>query len=310
MLRRYFCIFARYSNGMNAIKAFFRFLISPLFLINLVLAIGAFFLIFYLVQSGNYEGTRQDEKYHKSLPLVTGLEVTDAVSELKKRGFEVVVDSIFQHCIPGGTVLLQDPIPSFGKDELPYSRIPLVRCDTKDTIKPQYSGHKYKEGRRVYLKVISFLPTPRTVPDVVEMSRRIAEAKLTSAGFQYKVETRPHEHTNVLDLLYKGKKVKPGDKVPYGAKFTLVVGKGVNQATPVPDLTGLTIIEAKKRLSEANLIMSLAECEACANEADSSAAKIIKQSPYGGSESLVPVGSDITIWATMLEPDTNDGNEP
>ncbi len=296
---------------MNAIKAFFRFLISPLFLINLVLAIGAFFLIFYLVQSSNHEGTRQDAKYHKSLPSVTGMDVSDAVKELKKRGFNVIVDSIFQHCIPGGTVLLQDPIPSFEKNELAYTKTTLIRCDTKDTIQTQYSGHKYKEGRRVYLKVISYLPTPRTVPDVVELSRRIAESKLSSAGFQYKVETRPHEHTNVLDLLYQGKKVKAGDKVPYGAKFTLVVGKGVDQATPVPDLTGLTIMAAKKRLSEANLILSLAECDACSSAADSSMAIITKQSPYGGSESLVPVGSDVTIWATMHIPDSNEeGNEP
>ena len=216
--------------------------------------------------------TNHDEATHISLPAMYNLPTNEAVNELKKIGFNVKIDSVYIDDFEAGTVFNQDPLPS-------------------DT-----TGHKYKPGRNVSLKVISVIPPSVTVEDVYGKSKRLAESKLTSVGFKVRVKFRPHEQDFVLGVEYKGKALEKGAKLPRGTKIDLIVGKGSAKPVTVPIFNGLTINQAKTRLGSAALSLHLAGCEGCITAQDSLNAVIIRQEPIGGQNSTASAGSEIMIW--------------
>ena len=263
---------------MNSIKAFFRFLISKLFLINLVAAILVGILIFWYIMNRLDKVTNHDESTHISLPSMYNTPTNEAVSELEKLGFNVKIDSVYIDNLEAGTVFNQDPLPS-------------------DT-----TGHKYKPGRNVSLKVISVTPPSVTVEDVYGKSKRLAESKLTSVGFKVRVKFRPHEQDFVLGVEHKGKELEKGAKLPRGTKIDLIVGKGSAKPVTVPVLNGLTINQAKTRLGSAALSLHQAGCEECITTEDSTNAVIIRQEPAGGQNSSASAGSEIMIWLGKKAP--------
>ena len=263
------------------IKAFFRFLISRMFLLNVLAAILVFCGIFYFLMEHLDDYTLQDESEHITVEWYYGMPAEDAVADIEKKGLRVEIDSVYIDGIEAGTVVKQFPLPT------------------------DSGGIKVKPGGRpISLKIQSYQPPGREVPQVIEKSRRLAEEKLKSREFEVTVQYKPHESTYVLDLLVDGKsvekdktgKVKPGIKCPKGTKVTLIVGKGKARPVAVPVLDGMTISEASKRLSSASLVLYIAGCEGCDTGADSTAAVVVKQSPYGGEGSAAAAGSEVTIW--------------
>ncbi len=272
----------------NKLKAFGRFLISWPFWLNVVLAILASYLIFHFLMKHLDSYTRQADSEQIEVGNYFGMDAADATKEIEKLGLRVEVDSVFIEGFESGTVVNQEPVSS------------------------DSSGFNVKKDRVISLKVQSKLPPGREVPNVIFRSRRLAETKLLTRGFGVDVKQIPHDDNFVLDLLYEGKslknkdgKVPPGIKLALRSKLTLVVGQGKPKSVNLPDVVGLTIIEANKRLSGASLLMLHAGCETCESVEDSLSSVVIRQSPTGGRNSVIAAGTEVTLWfGTSLPEDS------
>jgi len=186
-----------------------------------------------------------------------------------------VLDSIYDPKKVEGTILSQDPRPTFE------------------------SGVSVKSGRVIRMRV-----SKRTqlveIPQCVDKSQRFAENILKNRGFKFRVEYKAttESHGAVIDQLYKGKKITQKSRIPIGSSITLIVGRNVG-GVPVliPDVVGLTIFEARLRLIELGNFNVVPVCDGCDTFADSSAAVVETQSPEFFEGALIPTGATFTIYA-------------
>ncbi|RZK01037.1 MAG: PASTA domain-containing protein, partial [Flavobacterium sp.] len=90
------------------------------------------------------------------------------------------------------------------------------------------AGSKVKSGRKIYIKINSDTYRDIIMPDLIEQSFRQAEPTLKALGLELGEKTyKPYLGKDmVLEMRYKGKKIKAGDKVPKASKIDLVLGDG------------------------------------------------------------------------------------
>jgi beta-lactam-binding protein with PASTA domain len=111
---------------------------------------------------------------------------------------------------------------------------------------------------------------------------------------------KPWKYDNlVIEQYFKGKKIKPGEKIEKGSYIDLVLGRtGDGQNTSVPNLVGMTRETAEQKISEMMLnVGSVFFDDSVIDEDDSLNAVVVKQNP-GKNVSLVP-GSEIDIWLSL-----------
>lgn len=256
-------------------KKFFRFFISRQFLFNLV----AILILWAIIIFGEKWYLDSFTRHGEEIAVPSFYEIhqddLDQFIEGKEISYEIV-DSVFLDGWPKGTVCWQYPRPS---------------DSTGMTVKP---------GRKVQLSVVRTLPQMISMPNVVDMSKRMAETTLESLGLRTKVSYQPAVEGKgfVLKQMYNGINIPVGQPVPKGTRIELVVAQGqTGELSALPDLRGLTINEAKERLL--NLTLSLhVECENCIDEADQGTAVIVNQSPNGGANVNVSAGTTVTVWAS------------
>lgn len=138
------------------------------------------------------------------VPDVKGLQVNEAAPFLTNRGLRYqVVDSIYdRNSVPGSIV----------------ETIPAV-------------GTKVKEGRNIYLTINSSMARTLTVPEVIDLSQRQAQAILKSIGFE-SVDTKsvPGAYQDlVVGLESRGVEVHAGERIPVTTPLTLLVGSGTSE---------------------------------------------------------------------------------
>ena len=151
-------------------------------------------LIFWL---DNY--TRHDEQ--KLVPDVIGMTEENAATLILGRELNYdIVDSVFRTGAMPGAVVDQDP----------------------------KAGSFVKKERKIYLIVNAKSAQMTALPDVVDLSLRQAGALLTGADFKIKeVVYKPSDYRDlVLEVLYNGKKVKEGEKIPTYSELVLHIGDG------------------------------------------------------------------------------------
>ena len=186
---------------------FFRFLASRRFLKHLagVIVAGAAVIWLILIILKFY--TRHNDYY--SVPDFTGqtLEQVTASDDYRKFGFEVV-DSVFDNTRAKGTILHQDPYPD----------------------------SKVKEGRMIYLTIVSFLPEKTTLPDLKNLSLRQAVGTLQSLGLKVgKILSIPaFDDDAVQQQMFEGKVIAPGTRIDKGSRIDLTVGMGAQGHATVP----------------------------------------------------------------------------
>lgn len=211
------------------------------------------------------------------VPNLVGKNVSSVQGELESLDLQFeVLDSIYDPSKPQGTILDQDP------DATMFSKVSV------------------KEGRVIRVRV-SKKSRLVEMPSLIDKSQRFAESILKNRGLKYRIQYKPTNEANgaVLDQLYKGKFVKEGTRIPIGSSIILIVGKNdAGQPTAIPNLYGLTISEAKDRLSMLGSFGFLPVCEGCITKEDSLAARIESQSPEYIEGILIPAGSTITVYAT------------
>jgi beta-lactam-binding protein with PASTA domain len=212
-----------------------------------------------------------------SVPNLVGKTVAKSTTILEELDLTYeVLDSIYDPSKPEGTIIDQDPDPtSFSKVFVKQGRIIRLRVS--------------KKSRMIEM------------PSLVDKSERFAESILKNRGLKYRIQYQPTNEANgaVLKQMYQGKQIEEGVRIPIGSTITLVVGRNEAGApVDIPNLFGLTIMEAKMRLESLGKFELFTVCPDCATAEDSLGAFIQSQSPEFLEGTQIPNGSTITVYAS------------
>lgn len=211
---------------IEKIKTWFKEhqILGHLMLIALVFA--ALTLIAYLAMDW---GTRHSAR--RAVPNFVGLAMEDANHFAERRDLEIIAnDSLYVSAYPGGVVLDQHPV----------------------------EGTIVKPGRKVYVTISSINQRKAVVPFVAKRTLRQALNLLETAGFTIdKIQYVRDMATNyVLAEFVNGVEIVDGSTLQANVGSGVVLRVGVAakaSAISVPDLSGLTVFEAKNRLWESGL---------------------------------------------------------
>lgn len=250
-----------------------KFLLSKKFLINLVLGIVFLFLCLFLVLKYLDAYTMNGETI--SVPDLKGMKLNEANDVLTEKSLKyVILDSVYVPKEKKGIIIEQEP----EADEL------------------------VKKNRTIYVTITKVVPPQVDMPNVVDMSQRLAIAKLESCGLKVgELNYMPSECLNcVLEQQFKGKEIKPGTKIKKGSVIDLVLGMGIsNQKIMAPYVIGMNIDSAKKVLKSSYLNVGVEIYEGCKTAEDSSKAVVYKQKPIRSQNILINMGSPVDLWLTL-----------
>jgi serine/threonine-protein kinase len=221
----------------------------------LVLALAAAALVWALVVNG--------PTGKKTVPNVTGIELSAAIASLQNQGFEVDVQRVVS-AAPKDRVIRQDPQP----------------------------GLKVKDGSRVTL-VVSGGPGQVGVPDVVGKGGKEAKRMIKEAGL--KSSTRQQASSSVATGQVIETRPGPGTQVERGSTVTLVVSSGPEQVA-VPGVVGDNKDTAVSRIEGAGLQVNVTQQETTS----APEGEVISQDPTGGAQ--VPAGTSVTIVVAKAPP--------
>ncbi|NBA87937.1 PASTA domain-containing protein [Emticicia sp. CRIBPO] len=164
-----------------------------------------------------------------------------------------------------------------------------------------------KEGRKIYLTVVSAQAPLVKVPNIIGRSTSSAKNQLLSSGLiTDKVELIPAlEENTVLKLKIGEREINVGEDIPKGSKVTLVVGDGYgNQRIDVPNLVGMNYDEADIYASGLGLLIGNVIYDPTS---DKPAGTVIRQKPESGVENKIKVGESVNIWVSGSGSDAGDG---
>ncbi len=167
------------------------------------------------------------------------------------------------------------------------------------------AGSSVKEGRKIYVTIVSETAPMVKVPDILGRSMSSAKNQLLSNGL---VAGPPEyiaalEENTVLKLKVNGKEVTPGSLVPKGSQITLVVGDGLgDQMIEVPNLVGMAADEAEILTSGQNLSITIHYVGAVEGVADGT---IVKQRPSAGGNKI-RIGDVIDVDVAGTDPNTTE----
>lgn len=198
--------------------------------------------------------------------------VSQAMADLKNRGFDVYLDSTY------------DP------KQKPF----VVLAQMPD------SGSIVKMGRTVFLTINKSVAPGTPMPNLVSLSFRSAEMILRNNKLFLGDTTMKPDIAKgaVLAQLYNGKEVKPGDVVPQGSKISLVIGDGLGiTQLSVPDVIGYSVDEGVNNLTGNGLQYILIPGDAIT---DTATAVIYNQSPKAinevGAPTRIKQGDVISVY--------------
>jgi beta-lactam-binding protein with PASTA domain len=256
----------------------FRFIARQSFLVNLLAAIALVFLLGLLFFQSLGWITHHGESL--KVPSVIGKNVDSATDFLKDKGFDVIItDSLYNDSLPLNTVKKQLPDP----------------------------GATVKVNRTVFLNVNPTTLPMIGMPNLEGLSFRFAVDKLNKNHLKLGDTTyRPNfMKGSVLEQDYEGKRIVFGSKLRWGSKIDLVIGGGLEAVQiPVPDLTGLTVQDARSLLASKGIL--LAAILTTGNISDTSNAYIYRQNPgvydYNSSPNYIQPGQTMDIWIQAERP--------
>jgi beta-lactam-binding protein with PASTA domain len=255
---------------------FFRFFKSKRFLLHL----GAVVLIWIviIVAESIYLKSSTNFGEKVEVPTFYKIHIDDLDALVEGTGVTYKIqDSVYLDNWPKGTVCWQHPMPT------------------------DSSGMYVKPGREILLSVVPLHPQLIRMPKVVHMSQRMAESSLAALGIRTKITYQPDPEGKgvVIRQIMNGKELPEGTMIPKGTRIDLVVaqgGGGVGGAVILPNLIGLTILEANARLTNMSLSLKV-ECATCGPD-DLDNAIIEEQIPMAGEGVTVVSGAVITVKAT------------
>jgi len=251
-----------------------NFIVSKVFIKNLGLAVaiivGAIMIL--LIWLNLY--TRHGQA--RPVPDFFGLtmEQTEKLAKKNKLSFQVI-DSVYTTLVPRGCIAEQNPKPGF----------------------------KVKKWRNVILVINAFSPEMVAVPNLIDLPIRQASAVIESSGLKMG-EPRYRSDLSigiVLEQLYNGKKINPGDSLQKGSVVSFVLGRGLsNQRTPLPDLMWMNLEPARNKILISSLSLGTYVYDNTIRTAqDTLKAFVYKQNPEYNENSTMQLGSAIYLWLTV-----------
>jgi eukaryotic-like serine/threonine-protein kinase len=251
-----------------------NFLLTRVFAKNLGLAavILVGLLIILLIWMNIY--TRHGQA--RSVPDFHGLTLEQTIKLAKKTKLKyLIVDSVYTSVVGPGCIAGQNPLPGF----------------------------KVKKWRKINLTVNAVNPEMIAVPDLVGLPKRQAIALIESSGLEvgqrYYIPDLSVDF--VIKQMYKGKEIKAGESVRKGSVIDLFLGKGLsNERTPVPNLVGLKLDNAKNEILSASLNLGTFIYDSTIVSADDTTnAFVFKQNPEFNESAKLQLGSAVYLWLTV-----------
>jgi beta-lactam-binding protein with PASTA domain len=239
---------------------------------------GLLILAYFVIVGGTifYLDSRTNHGQKIAVPSLVGKNARSIKALIEENDLTYeVLDSIYAPNQPEGTILSQDPRPT----------------DSTNVF--------VKEGRIIRIRV-SKRSRLVEMPSLIDKSQRFAESVLKNRGLKYSIsfETTRESDGAVLNQRYKGREIKEGSRIPIGSIISLTVGRNQGgEAMQVPDLFGLTINEAKARLSGMSSLSLFPVYSGCNTTEDSLSARITSQTPEYIEGVLSPAGTTITVFA-------------
>jgi beta-lactam-binding protein with PASTA domain len=138
-----------------------------------------------------------------------------------------VTDSVYDNSLMPGSIIKQNPSP----------------------------GSRAKEGRTIYLTIVSYTPKMSIMPDLKDLTVRQAVTTLRTNGLKIrKLLFVPYFAGNsVLGQYFNSDTLLSGTEILEGSEIDLVAGLGANAISRVPFVVGLTRDEARGNLQMASL---------------------------------------------------------
>lgn len=181
-------------------KNFWNFLRSKVFLINIGLAFLVIIVLSVLILQWLKKSTNHGEfVLVPDLAKLSVMEMRDVIEDANLR-YEVLDSANYDPEYPRFSIIEQDPP----------------------------AGNKVKENRKIYITVNPSGYKKVTVPNVIQVTQRNAGSMLRAVGLDVERITYIDElgKDMVYYIRYKGKTIKPGDKLPKTSKIELVCGNG------------------------------------------------------------------------------------
>lgn len=181
-------------------RSFFNFLKSKTFLIQVGLAIAVSVIIVFVVLGWLNRTTNHGE--FVEVPDFSKQSVMEMRKSIEDAGlrYEVLDSANFNPDFPRFSIIEQNPL----------------------------AGAKVKTNRKIYFTVNPSGYKKVTVPKIIQVTKRNASSMLKAVGLDVQRVTYVDElgKDMVYQLKYKGKYIKPGDKLPKTSKIELICGNG------------------------------------------------------------------------------------
>jgi beta-lactam-binding protein with PASTA domain len=186
-----------YKNKFMSLRKYLtsRVFLVQVFLAVLIIAVLGFLFMHWLTFTTDHG----NEITVPNLSKLTEEQVEEKLDELDLD--YVLLDSVnYKSDYPKFSVVQQDPLP----------------------------GAKVKVGRKVYIKINSSGFSSVKIPDLINKTYREAVPTLKALGLEEGTITYvPNLGKDmVLEMRFKGRNIKPGDKVLKSSKIDLVLGDG------------------------------------------------------------------------------------
>jgi beta-lactam-binding protein with PASTA domain len=207
------------------------------------------------------------------VPKLKGMNIDRALALIKEQGFNVKVDSVYVPDQDPGTIVEQDPD----------------------------AGTNVKEGRTIYLTMVTQLAPNVSLPDLEQSIYREAVATLSNYGLKIGDTTYRSDiaRDRVLEIRFNGQVIKPGTKLPKGSKLDLVLGNGEGASeVDIPELVSLDLDAAKFSIRGAGLTIGTITYEGSIT--DSTNVVVVSQSPMrSDSLSKTSIGTRINLTVSQ-----------
>ena len=181
-------------------RNFLNFLKSKTFLIQLGLALVVLLLLVFLTLSWLNSTTNHGE--FVEVPDFSKLSVMEMRKSVEQAGlrYEVVDSANYNPDYPRFSIIEQNPS----------------------------AGTKVKTNRKIYFTVNPSGYKKVTVPNIIQVTKRNASSMLKAVGLDVQRVTYIDQlgKDMVYYIKYKGKDIKPGDKLPKTSKIELICGNG------------------------------------------------------------------------------------
>ncbi|MCK9398491.1 MAG: PASTA domain-containing protein [Bacteroidales bacterium] len=205
--------------------SFLGFLFKKNFYIHLGISVILTFILLLIVIGLLKTYTRHGEAY--VVPDLEGLTLDQLHENEATRAFHfLVTDSVYDNSLIPGSVIKQNPS----------------------------AGSKAKEGRTVYMTVVSYTPKMSIMPELKDLTVRQAVTTLRTSGLKIRrlLFTPYFAGNSVLGQYFNGDTLIAGTEILEGSEIDLLVGLSENQRSRVPFVVGLTRDEASGSLQMAS----------------------------------------------------------